>query len=443
MKTSDYGQMKEGQDAEEVVHEQNQGQFVCLKKRMLAAVVVISIFFSALFGTIFGLVSAGAVSLFSVGINQKLHQIFPDFKARVIDPQISKQQVIVEDSAVIDVVSKSSPAVVSIMISKNVSTEQSLGGPFDPFLPLPFGNQGGSGSRSDSQNSQQQIVGSGSGFLITSDGLILTNKHVVDDAQAQYTIIMNDGKQFATKVLAKDPVRDVAVLKIEGNNFPTVPLGNSDAVSVGQTVIAIGDSLGEFTNSVSRGIVSGLKRNVSADSGVGDSERLTNIIQTDAAINPGNSGGPLLDIEGSVIGISVARAQGAENIGFALPINQVKRIIDQVENGNKVSVPYLGIRYLIIDGIVKNQAQLPFDYGVLVTRGNTVTDLAVIPGSPADIAGIVENDMILEINGEKITKDNQLGDILSKFNVGDQIDLKVWHKSHLRDVSVTLQELKQ
>ena len=174
----------------------------------------------------------------------------------------------------------------------------------------------------------------------------------------------------------------------------------------------------------------------------GSSERLTDIIQTDAAINPGNSGGPLLDISGNVIGINVAMAQGAQNVGFALPINQAKRIIDQVKTGVKVSVPYLGVRYITIDSVIQKEAQLQFDYGVLVMRGSKMTDLAVIPGSPADKAGITENDIILEVNNEKITKDNQLGDIVVKYNVGDTITLKVWHKGQLKDIQVKLEESK-
>ena len=234
----------------------------------------------------------------------------------------------------------------------------------------------------------------------------------------------------------------MAVIKVEGDGFPVANLGDSDALKIGETAVAIGNSLGEFSNSVSRGIISGLKRNLSAGSGFGDTERLTDIIQTDAAINPGNSGGPLLDINGNVIGINVAVAQGAQNVGFALPINQAKRLIDQVKTGTKISVPYLGVRYITIDATVKNDAQLPFDYGVLVLRGSKMTDLAVIPGSPADKAGISENDIILEVNGQKIDKNNQLGDLIAKFNVGDKITLKVWHKGSTKDVQITLEERK-
>jgi serine protease Do len=327
---------------------------------------------------------------------------------------------------------------VSIVISKNVPNIQNFNMPGDFFDPFGGFNDG---SQTD-QGTQKQTIGGGSGFFITSDGYILTNRHVVEDQQADYTVVTSDNKEYVAKVLARDPVRDVAVIKIEGNNFPVATLGNSDNLKIGQTAVAIGNSLGEFSNSVSRGIVSGLRRNLNAGSGFGDSERLTDIIQTDAAINPGNSGGPLLDIEGNVIGINVAVAQGAQNVGFALPVNQAKRIIDQIKTGTKISVPYLGVRYVIIDSALQKETQLPFDYGVLVLRGTKMTDLAVIPGSPADKANIVENDIILEINGKKINKDNQLGDAIIKYNVGDTITLKVWHKGEIKDVQVKLEERK-
>ena len=349
----------------------------------------------------------------------------------------------IEDSAIIDVVEKTSPMVVSIVISKNVpNIQNNLGDPwgfFNPFSTDPFGSDG---TESD-QGSQKKTIGGGSGFFITSDGYILTNRHVVDDSQAEYTVVTNDGKEYEAKVLARDPVRDVAVIKVDGSDFPIATLGNSDNLKIGQTVVAIGNSLGEFSNSVSRGIVSGLRRNLNAGSGYGETERLTDIIQTDAAINPGNSGGPLLDVNGNVIGVNVAVAQGAQNVGFALPINQTKRIIDQVKDGTKISVPYLGVRYIVIDSAVQKEAQLPYNYGVLVLRGNKFTDLAVVPGSPADKAGVVENDIILEIDGKKINQNNQLGDAIAKYNVGDKISLKIWHKGEIRDIQITLEERKQ
>ena len=415
----------------------------CLTKRTIIWIIVLTIILSSFFGAAFGFMSAGAASVFSSKIGQKIQQYFPKLKSQTVNSQENKQQVLIEDSAVIDVVKKSSPAVVSIIISKDVPNYSADN--FNDFFNQFFG--GGSsgstnnnGSQSDQGGTTKQEVGGGSGFFITADGLILTNRHVVSDTQADYTVLTNDGKKYSAKVLARDPARDVAVIKIEGTNFPTLTLGDSDSLQIGQTTIAIGNTLGEFTNSVSRGIVSGLKRNLEAGSGFGSSERLTDVIQTDAAINAGNSGGPLLDIDGNVIGINVAMAQGAQNVGFALPINQATRLIDQAKGGTKITIPFLGVRYIAIDASVQQEAQLPFDYGVLVLRGNKITDLAVVPGSPADKAGIVENDIILEADGKKIDDNNQLSDVVAKHNVGDTITLKVWHKGQTKDVQVKLQE---
>lgn len=430
------------QDFKEQTSE-NKKVFGRIRKTTLIGVIALIVLLSSLFGAFFGFISAGAVTIFSSKINQKVQKYFPNMNLSQVDLQESRRQVILEDSATIDVVDRVLPSVVSIIISKNVPTVRNYfnnpGGFFDPFS---FDYPGMNGNQQDDSDFQKQTIGGGSGFFITSDGYILTNRHVVEDQQATYVVMTSDGKEYEAKILARDPVRDVAVMKIEGNNFPIVKLGDSDALKIGQTTIAIGNSLGEFSNSVSRGIVSGLKRNLNAGSAYGSSERLTDIIQTDAAINPGNSGGPLLNIEGEVIGINVAVAQGAQNVGFALPINQANRIIEQVKSGVKISVPYLGIRYIVIDSATQKEAQLPFDYGVLVLRGDKMTDLAVIPGSPADKAGIVENDIVLEINGQKINKDNQLGDLIVRYNVGDKLTLKIWHKGETKEVQVTLQERK-
>lgn len=242
------------------------------------------------------------------------------------------------------------------------------------------------------------------------------------------------------KVLAKDPINDVAVIKIEGSDYATLNFGDSDSLKIGQTAIAIGNSLGEFSNTVSKGIISGLKRNLTAGGGTGEAEQLKNIIQTDAAINPGNSGGPLLNISGDIIGINVAMAQGAQNIGFAIPSNQIKKIVDQVQKTGKISTPYLGVRYIPIDEAIQKENDLPFGYGVLVVRGQKITDFAVVPGSPADKAGLVENDILLEINGTKIDSENSLTDIIAKFNVGDTVSLKIWHKGETKNISVALAE---
>lgn len=397
---------------------------------------VATILISSIFGSIFGFMAGGIVEK----IVPSLYKKFPsaltqDQRAK----DIIRETVIQEDSAVIDVVEKSAPAVVSIIISKDVPKVQDFfSNPFefpdffDPFgTPPDQNNQGGT---------EKQKIGGGSGFLITSDGLIVTNKHVVSDSTAEYTVITNDDKEHKAVVLAQDPINDIAVIRIEGTDYPTLNLGGSDELKIGQTVIAIGNSLGEFTNTVSRGIVSGLRRNVTASGGFGQTERLTNIIQTDAAINPGNSGGPLLDINGDVIGVNVAVAQGAQNIGFALPSNQIKKVVEQVKATGKISTPYLGVRYIPIDKIIQKENSLPFDYGVLVSRGEKITDFAVIPGSPADKVGIVENDIILEFNGTKIDEKNGLGDFVSRYNVGDEVALKIWHKGNEKTLKLVLAE---
>lgn len=236
------------------------------------------------------------------------------------------------EAQIINTVKITSPAVVAITISKNVPIIEQC--PYNPFSNLPPEFQQFFGHdiqfyQPCQKGTKLQEVGGGSGFIISSDGLILTNKHVVSDTAAEYTVFTNDGKKYPAKVLARDSSIDIAVMKIDAINLSKVKLGNSDSIQVGQAVIAIGNALGEFRNTVSVGIVSGLSRDITA-SGGGLSESITGVIQTDASINPGNSGGPLLNLRGEVIGVNTAMVQGAQNIGFSIPINQVKEIISNV-----------------------------------------------------------------------------------------------------------------
>jgi serine protease Do len=405
--------------------------------RVSGMMLLLTIVLSSAFGAAFGFMSGG---LGNFAISKISPKLFPNSNSNS-GSNISKEKIVEEDSAVIDTVQKSTPSVVSIVISKDVPKFRNFD-PFGDFFSNPF-SSGSLPQNNQNQGTVKQTIGGGSGFFVTDSGMIVTNKHVVEDTQADYTVVTSDGKEYLAKVLARGQSVDVAIIKIEGNNFPVISLGDSDALKAGQTVIAIGNSLGEFSNTISKGIISGLKRNLTAGSGMGQTEQLTNIIQTDAAINPGNSGGPLININGEVIGVNVAMAQGAENIGFAIPINQIKKIITQVEKQGKISTPYLGIRYVPIDKQLQTENNFSFDYGVIVARGQQMTDFAVIPGSPADKAGIVENDVILEINGKKIDSTNTLNTLLAEFNVGDQITLKVWHKGDTKDVSVKLEERKQ
>ena len=217
---------------------------------------------------------------------------------------IEKQTIFTQETFVVDAVKKTNPAVVSIMISKNVPKYEAYVDPNqqqDPFSDLfpgfsfniPQYRQNGTGKKE---------IGGGSGFLVSSDGLIVTNKHVVNQKDVEYTVFTNDGKKHTATVVARDPVLDIALLKIVGSNFPYLTLGNSDSLQVGQSVVAIGNALAEFRNTVSVGVISGLARSVVAGDSSGNTELLDHVIQTDAAINPGNSGGPLLNLSGQVIG---------------------------------------------------------------------------------------------------------------------------------------------
>ncbi len=341
------------------------------------------------------------------------------------------------EQAIIDSVKQASPSVVSIVISKNLPIyEQEWINPFGENSPFDFQIP-----QYVQKGSQLQEIGAGSGFIVSEDGLVLTNKHVVIDKSAEYTVFTNDGQKYAAKVLALDPVQDLAVIKVQSDSkFQPIKLGDSSSIQLGQTAIAIGNALGEFRNTVSVGIISGLGRTVSASNQTGSfSETLEGIIQTDAAINAGNSGGPLLNLKGEVIGINTAMAEGAENVGFAIPVNFAKKDIDQVIKTNKIVYPFLGVRYILINDEIKDKYKLTVDYGALVLRGEK-GEAAVVSGSAADKAGIKGKDIILEINEEKITQDNSMSKIIQKYNAGDKVTLKILRKGAELNVDVTLGE---
>jgi serine protease Do len=257
-------------------------------------------------------------------------------------------------------------------------------------------------------------------------------------------VITSDGKKYPAKVLAIDPVQDLAVVKItadEGRKFPAVKLGDSSNLQIGQSVIAIGNALGEFDNTVSVGVISGLQRSITAGGG-GTSETLENLIQTDAAINEGNSGGPLLNLKGEVIGVNTAIADNAQNVGFVLPVNAAKRDVEQVKNSGKITYAYLGIYYTAVSDDIQKENDLPVNYGAWVASpgdsANGKAIASVIAGSPAKKAGLKDGDIILEINGEKITPTATLSQIIAKYNPGDKVTLKVYRGDKQIDVETTL-----
>jgi serine protease Do len=344
-----------------------------------------------------------------------------------------------QEEAIIKVVKEASPAVVSVIITKDIPKlklyyeepfkefEEFFGIPFEFKIP-----------QWKQEGYEKQEIGGGTAFFISEDGMLLTNAHVVLDKEADYTVLTNDGKKYKAKVLARDTVRDLAILKVEGGPFPTLKLGDSDKLEIGQTVIAIGNALGEFRNTVSVGVISGLGRTVTA-SGGGIIETIEDVIQTDAAINRGNSGGPLLNLKGEVIGVNFAMASGAENIGFAIPINKAKKDIEQVKKMGKIVFPFLGVRYVIITDEIQKENKLPINYGAWIVKGEK-GESAIFPGSAAEKAGLKEGDIILEFNGEKITSQNPLAKIIMKYNPGDKVTLKVLRKNKEFSVEVILGE---
>jgi len=348
------------------------------------------------------------------------------------------------EQAVIRVVEEASPAVVSIIVSKYVPIIEQC--PYNPFSDLPeefqrfFGFEFPEFYAPCQKGTKFQEVGGGSGFIVTNDGMIVTNKHVISDSSVSYTVFTNDGKKYDAEVLAKHPSLDLAIIKIKVSGLKTVRLGSSSNLKLGQSVIAIGNALGEFRNTVSVGVISGLARNVVA-SGGGLTEKLENLIQTDTAINQGNSGGPLLNLKGEVIGINAAMVSGAQSIGFAIPINQVKKAIESVKVSGKITSPFLGVRYIIINEEIAKEQNLPVNYGALV-RGSK-DGPAVIKNSAAEKAGIVSEDIILEINGEKVDERNSLGYLLQKYNVAETINLKILRDNKEIILEATLGEYPQ
>ncbi|HRH31348.1 MAG TPA: trypsin-like peptidase domain-containing protein [Candidatus Paceibacterota bacterium] len=348
------------------------------------------------------------------------------------DSTVAKTALFSDDSIITNAVQKTNPAVVSITISKDVPKYETLNNidPFGFFFQTPFQN-----------GTENREIGNGSGFLVSNDGYIVTNRHVVEDEDASYTVTLNDSKKYPAKIIAVDQVYDVAIIKIEGNSFPFIALGDSSRLQLGSTVIAIGNALGQFKNTVSVGVVSGLSRSIRAGDGMGNSEQLDQVIQTDAAINPGNSGGPLLDLNGQVVGINVAVAQGSQSIGFALPINSVKGIIASVKATGKIIRPYLGVRYIQIDEAFAEKEKLSVSSGVLIRSDNS--GAAILKGSPAEKAGLKEGDIIIEADGKKLDETQSLALIVREHQVGDTLTLKILRAGANKTIIVTLQEAPQ
>lgn len=339
---------------------------------------------------------------------------------------VQKVQILTEESAIISAVEKTLPSVVTIGFEKTTRTPDRIQlNPFDPYSPykkLP----------GEDKTLERNI---GSGFAIAAD-LIVTNKHVVADTDATYTIITNDHKTYTIKNISRDPLNDLALLKIESKSLVPIELGDSSKIKLGQIVIAIGTPLGEFPNTVTSGIISGLGRGITTGSPYeGFVERLDGVIQTDAAINPGNSGGPLLDSKGNVIGINTAVSTQSQNIGFAIPVDILKELYENYQSsGNKISRPYLGVRYQMISQ--KNAVLNELPEGAYIVE--------VVDPSPASKAGLLQKDIITYLDGDRIkgNDDKILQKIISRKKVGDSISITVWRDGKEKKMTLNLDQFE-
>jgi serine protease Do len=337
------------------------------------------------------------------------------------------------DQLIIDTVKDVSPSVVSIVISKYMPKARSVN-PMQFFNPFVFEDV-------EDGAKEKVKVGGGSGFIVHDSGLILTNKHVVFEEDAEYTVLTHDRKEYQAKVLSRDPVNDIAIIKIDAKGLPCLNLGDSTQLELGQTVIAIGNALGMFSNSVSKGIVSGLARSISASLGQGGHmENLRGVIQTDVAINQGNSGGPLIDLDGKAIAINTAVIFGAQNIGFSIPINLAKQDLSDILKHGRIIKPYIGLMYTMLSKEAKEKYGLPVDHGALVMRDHLPHSVAVVEGSPAAKAGVKENDIIVAINGKELKDDMDLSDVLQSYQVGDEVELSVLRDKKQQPMKLKLEE---
>ena len=421
-------------------------KFPKLLKCRFCWTIILTILISSFFGFLAGTISG---SYFYLEFKEYLSE-FPAIQKIIEKETVVEKEYIpqtTQEQAIINVVNEVSPAVVNIVVTKDLPIfeqyfEEFFGEPFEFKIP-----------KYRQKGVEKKEIRSGSGFIVSEDGIILTNKHLVLEEEVDYTALTNEGRKFPAKVLARDPLQDLAILKIETEKiidengdliekkFSVVRLGDSDNLQIGQTVIAIGNVLGEFRNSVSVGVISGLGRTITA-SGGDFVETIEDVIQTDAAINQGNSGGPLLNLKGEVVGINTATVLGAQSIGFAIPVNKAKRDIKQVKTLGKIVLPYLGVYYCIISEEYQKDYNLAVSYGAWIGRDRYCQqyEIAVVSETAAEKAGLQRNDIILEFNNEKITTENSLAKIIQKYSPGDKIVLRVLRGEEEKTIIAILDE---
>ena len=339
-------------------------------------------------------------------------------------------------SPIVSIAKKVCPAVITVIVSRDLPKAEN-------FYSFPYGGKEymmpnmQKGKKNKIEKTQ---IGGGSGFIVSENGYVFTSNHVVSDTTADYTVILDPKHKYPAKVLSRNPINDIAVLKIEGERFPYLEMADSNKIELGEEVVAVGNALGEFTDTLSAGIVSGLSRFITAFGGIENQmQNLRGLIQTDAAINPGNSGGPLVNMDGKVIGINTAMIAGAQNIGFSIPINYAKKDLEEVKKFGKIIMPFLGVKYVLISKEMAETNKLPVPDGALVVR-EALGESPIVKGSAADLAGFKEWDILLECDGQKITTKNPLASILQKCKIGEPTAFRVLRDGKEINLKARLEE---
>ncbi|MBI2453700.1 trypsin-like peptidase domain-containing protein [Candidatus Peregrinibacteria bacterium] len=385
-----------------------------------------------------------------------------------------EQRVYVEESETISAIQKVVPSVVSIVAAKDLQIFREQ--PFDPFFFFEddpffrdFGFQAPRRQRAPQEpqepQTKRQVVAGGTGFIIEADGLAVTNRHVVSDQEADYTALTKDGREYDVEIISRDPGNDLAVIQLrekteekkerktgekrdfgpKPKDLPRAELGDSAKLKVGQKVLAVGNARGEYQNSVTSGIISAIGRDIQAsDMASRSQQNLSGLIQTDAAINFGNSGGPLVNLAGEVIGVNTAIDASATGVGFAIPIHQVTPVIQSVKKFGRIVRPVLGVMHIMLDKEKAKELKIDgVEYGALITGDRSKKEFGVVPGSPAEKAGLKLDDVILEVDGQKVNKENTLQNVVQKHAPGDTLKLKVRRDGKEFGVSVKLEEKKE
>ena len=346
------------------------------------------------------------------------------YLTNISQPVVADNLSLDEQEATVRAIKKVMPAVVSIAVFEDIEVVVQM------------------------DNEESRIIrkkkegGQGTGFLISSNGYILTNKHVIqlgDPEKAEYAITLSNGEKYYAQYIGVDPLKDLAVLKIFDSNLPNIELGNSNELEPGMSVIAIGNAFGRYQNSVTKGIVSGLGRDISATNFSGKQVIFNNVIQTDADINQGNSGGPLIDLAGKVIGINSVIDQSGTSVGFAIPINDARAVINSIRESDRIIRPRLGVWYQMVTPEIAIENNLSRDNGAWISSGGDSTT-PILEDSPADKGGLQPDDIIFEVNAIKLDVKNNLFSVLQSYKVGDRIGFKVQRGEKILILIITLDE---